>query len=236
MPETYVVIDLETPKIVKRTNDYRAATLWADTDFAMKSTHVSDLCVRAFSCLTELSLMRLYKNTFGEDLGLRPYGEMLRACYYRSLELQVDETPVATLEAAHKHAMQGLYPTHPDRPAPLPPENGPTDPEWRAMLAEAGHLVPPAPTPGTNGAGGRALPTPAHRGTPSPATRPKPGSTTARVWEICDEAMTKAGHTKLDGLNLKDFRVVVMKQCEAEGINDSTAATQYGKWKSAQGI
>jgi len=232
MPETFIVIDLENPKVVKRTNDYRAATLWADTDFATKSTHVSDLCVRAFSCLTELSLIKLYKNTFGEDLGLRPYADMLRACYYRSLELPVDETPVATLELAHKHMMQGLYPLHSDKPLPLPPENGPTDPEWRAMLAEAGHLVPPVPTPGGNG---HSTP-PSHRSTPSPAQRPKPGSTTARVWDICDEQLKKTGQKSIAGLNMKDFRVVVMKACEAEGINDSTAATQYGKWKSSQVI
>lgn len=238
---TYIVIDLETPKVVKRTTNFRAASLWADTDFAMKSTHVDALSVRAFSCLTEYSLIKLYKNTFNEDLGLRPYGEMLKACYYKALELPIDETPVATLEEQHRTTIHGLYPLVPSDAPPLPtPPNGngsPTDAEWRAMLAENGTPAPTpapavakAPAPGHEPGKGTPPP-PAHRPQPSPATRPKAGTTTAKVWDIADEEHKK--HPKDD---IKALRARIMARCEKEGINDSTAATQFGKWKSSLGL
>ena len=56
----------------------------------------------------------------------------------------------------------------------------------------------------------------APQGVPS---RPSAGTTTGRVWEIADE--------------LQD-RAAVIKACTDEGINKSTATTQYGKWKKAQ--
>lgn len=59
-------------------------------------------------------------------------------------------------------------------------------------------------------------------------TRPKAGSLTARVWEICDEQSKIAGSPA--------ERAKVIEQAVAEGINAATAATQHGKWRKYHGL
>jgi membrane protein involved in colicin uptake len=59
-------------------------------------------------------------------------------------------------------------------------------------------------------------------------TRPKAGSLTARVWQICDEQSTIAGAPA--------ERAKVIEQASAEGINAATAATQHGKWRKYHGL
>jgi len=56
-------------------------------------------------------------------------------------------------------------------------------------------------------------------------TRPKAGSKTGRVWEIADSQGTENA-----------VRKTVMDLCVAEGINASTASTQYGKWRKYNGL
>lgn len=59
-------------------------------------------------------------------------------------------------------------------------------------------------------------------------TRPKDGTTTCRVWEIADEISSKLGKPA--------DRKAVIDQVHAEGINTSTGATQYGKWRKFHGL
>lgn len=59
-------------------------------------------------------------------------------------------------------------------------------------------------------------------------TRPKPGTMTGRVWEIAD-TLSEAG-----GEPCK--RSDVMKTGEAEGLNSSTIATQFGRWRKFHGL
>lgn len=66
------------------------------------------------------------------------------------------------------------------------------------------------------------VPKPAKAPSAAPA-RPKAGSTTGKVWDIADRVYAEAG-------NVLD-RNAVIAACEAEGINASTAATQFAKWK-----
>lgn len=56
--------------------------------------------------------------------------------------------------------------------------------------------------------------------------RPKPGSTTAMVWDKCDEVFEYCG--KLEGNTIRD---AVLLWAEGAGVNKSTARTQYGHWK-----
>lgn len=58
--------------------------------------------------------------------------------------------------------------------------------------------------------------------------RPKPGSSTGKVWEIADQM--HAGDPGL-GIDSKEFRTCVIEECVKSGINASTASTQFGKWK-----
>lgn len=55
--------------------------------------------------------------------------------------------------------------------------------------------------------------------------KPK-GGTTARVWEIADAVMESIGSE-----DIKALRSSIITKCEEEGINSSTAGTQYSKWK-----
>lgn len=59
-------------------------------------------------------------------------------------------------------------------------------------------------------------------------TRPKDGTTTGRVWAISDEISKKKGEPA--------DRKTVIEQVVAEGINASTGATQYGKWRKFHGL
>jgi len=69
--------------------------------------------------------------------------------------------------------------------------------------------------------------------------KPKEGSVTGRVWEICEEyrAYVEKNEVQLGfAVGSKQFRAVVIKGCAKEEINSSTAATQYAKWKKYNNI
>lgn len=57
-------------------------------------------------------------------------------------------------------------------------------------------------------------------------TRPSAGTSTGKVWEICDTLYAQA--TDENPIT----RARVIKAAEAEGVNVSTAATQYGRWRT----
>lgn len=59
-------------------------------------------------------------------------------------------------------------------------------------------------------------------------TRPKVGTKTGRVFDISDELSNAAGAPAK--------RADVLAQCEDEGINKATAATQYGRWRKFHGL
>lgn len=59
-------------------------------------------------------------------------------------------------------------------------------------------------------------------------SRPGPGTATARVWEIADQESAKLGAPV--------GRAVVLEQARKEEINEATAATQYGRWRTFNGL
>lgn len=61
-------------------------------------------------------------------------------------------------------------------------------------------------------------------------TRPTAGTATGRVWKICDTIYANA--TEENPIT----RARVIKTAEAEDINVSTAATQYGRWRKYMGL
>lgn len=60
----------------------------------------------------------------------------------------------------------------------------------------------------------------------APAARPA-GGTTKKVWEIAD-----ALKERNPSLSPKELRPKIIEACTEEGINESTAGTQYSKWKN----
>ena len=59
-------------------------------------------------------------------------------------------------------------------------------------------------------------------------TRPKAGTQTARIWEISDALSQAAGKPANRG--------DVLKAATTEGLNEATAATQYGRWCKFFGV
>lgn len=58
---------------------------------------------------------------------------------------------------------------------------------------------------------------------PSSVDRPKAGSATGRVWELCDSL---APHHK----DKKQLKLAVVEAGKLEGLNESTLSVQFGKW------
>lgn len=58
--------------------------------------------------------------------------------------------------------------------------------------------------------------------------RPKAGTATGRVWEVADQLSAKA--------NAPAPRKDVLEVTKSEGINEATAATQYGRWCCFNGL
>lgn len=59
-------------------------------------------------------------------------------------------------------------------------------------------------------------------------SRPNAGSKTGRIWEIADQLSAKT--------NQPAKRADVLAEAEKEGINKSTAMTQYGQWRKFFGL
>jgi len=66
---------------------------------------------------------------------------------------------------------------------------------------------------------------PVPRAVSDPASRPKEGSATGKVWAIADE---------LSFGTAMATRKAVVDLCVRKGINAATASTQYGKWKGSR--
>ncbi len=71
------------------------------------------------------------------------------------------------------------------------------------------------------------------RETKNGVTRPGDGTITGRIWAIADEISAAANE---DGTKAPAMRAPVLNAAVKEKINESTAATQYGKWRKFHGL
>lgn len=94
-------------------------------------------------------------------------------------------------------------------------EDETSEEELRDMLGRDLQPIDPTPVPRTPG---RRL-----SDAPAKANRPKEGTATGKVWDIADAITEKNGDTA--------SRTEVVEACGKEGINTSTASTQYAKWR-----
>lgn len=83
-------------------------------------------------------------------------------------------------------------------------------------------------TENQNTAPAPAAPAPEPKDSRNGVTRPKAGTKTGRVWEIADQKSTEAGAPAA--------RKDVMAAAQAEGMNEATIATQYGRWRKYHGL
>lgn len=69
---------------------------------------------------------------------------------------------------------------------------------------------------------------PKHKQVGGIPNRPKEGTMTERVWQAADYFISIQPNHDING---KHFRSLVIEACVKGGLNSSTAATQFGKWK-----
>ena len=65
----------------------------------------------------------------------------------------------------------------------------------------------------------------------SAQARPQQGAT-KKIWDIADDLLAVTGTIG----NVKAFRKEVIDRAKALGLNEGTAATQFGKWKATKGL
>lgn len=206
----YVIIDRETMKFVGRASTLEAASIIAneqivDSHFVMFTLELKS----AFSKFGVLELILLYKNTTGQapSNGIHEYGQLIHDCYHLACALPVDQRSIFELQAIAATMPKPA----PNMPMPkLPPNIIRMDPNAASSYTPA-PTVPKAPKAPSTG-------------------KPSAKGSTGRVWEVADKVRTEMG----GGPVTKEMRTKIIAACAAVGINEGTAATQYGKWKATQ--
>jgi hypothetical protein len=202
---SYLVIDIDGLRVVKRAVSLQAASFWADLLCPDVRVKVCPTLASSFSGFTEDELVSL-ADSLGHHLPVQPYGEMLQGIKALVRAMDIDETSLGELARAVQKASPKSD-TRMQRATALPPAT----------------FVPHALTQGD---GSPRAPRSARAPSSGKVERPAAGSTTGRVWEVCDQV-----HAANPGwTNKKDFRVSVINACIKAGINESTAGTQYSKW------
>ncbi len=205
----YVIIDRETMKFVGRASSLEAASIIAneqivDSHFVMFTLELKS----SFSKFGVLELILLYKNTTGQapSNGIHEYGKLIHDCYHLAVALPVDQRSIFELEK-----IAAALP----KPAPnmlmpkLPPILVRMDPNAPAYSPAASEpKAPKAPS----------------------GVKPSSKGSTGRVWEVADRVRAEMG----GGPVTKEMRSKIIAACGEAGINEGTAATQYGKWKATQ--
>jgi hypothetical protein len=198
-----------------------------------------------FGTLTDLELRLLYKNMCGESFSgyYRHHLEATLVKMCDELEISVINEWEVVLQAmlipdnddeyyryapgcAEPSMQNFLFRAQALKTArvclPLTPAEKPRQtptPQFAAMLAgyEAQKLA-------------RGAPREARQSNPSTYVPPKGGSKTGRVWQIAEPIYEKAQ----DKNNWKAIRKDIISACIAEGINESTASVQFGKWRKTK--
>lgn len=225
---SFVLINNKTLKLVKGAKSVKQLECWAELlvlkdDFLILNTAER----RQFSVYNIAELAMIYGMATGKSCPAGDYTHTLRTVVDFARDVPEDPT---TFEALVKK-LGGKAPEQSTKPAR---RDSSSNPEIDARAQERAQALrdaraeananavtnETAASPGQRRArgGGASSPTP---------TRPK-GGITGRVWAIADECAAK-------GAKGKDLRAAIITACTGEGIDPSTAATQYSKWNRAKG-
>jgi hypothetical protein len=207
----YVLVDNKELVFLKGAKSVKQLECWAEivckkNDFLILPTAER----RPWSVYGIGELAVLYAKATGGSIPPGDYSSAIRSVV--DLAKKIDEDP-ATFETLVKK-LGGKEPRIDPRPLwrdGVNPEIEGTKAHAEAKARrDAKAATPDAPRP--------------ERGAPSgvPCARPK-GGVTGRVWAIADTA-AQGGKTG------KELRAAIIATCVAEGIDPSTAATQYSKW------
>lgn len=209
----HVVIDRERMVFVGATDTLEGASILANLAPSDSTMVVMSLGLKSgFSQFGRLELMLLIKNTTGEATAvgsIHEYGKLVSDAYALAQAIPIDQRSLFELQQAHAKLNPVITePKLPFKPAPIIHRMGP---------GEAANYVPPVKEP-------RAPKAPT-----TPGSAPTKGST-GKVWEIADRVVSETGYV----IGSKQLRTAIIAACVASGINEGTAATQYGKWKATK--
>lgn len=203
---TFVLIDNKALKILKGAASVRQLECWAD--IVCKKNDFLIVATdenRCFSPYRINELALIYHNTSGDSIPPGDYGDALRNV--RKLASSIPDDPATHADLVKR--LKGKEPEVDPRPTHegTPPYNPEKDPKASKDRAKAS---PRSDAPHTA------------------PKRPREGTTTARVWDIADIL-----HDENPSLPVKELRAKIVAACVEGGIDSSTAATQYSKWKRA---
>lgn len=253
----YVLIDTTNNTAIAKAADYGAlaglsVVQYANVDSCIVSLHFN----REFGKFDLKQLLSIGAG-IGLDFGesTTPYNEVTRTVREGILAAEHLLFPFTAAQLARQVFELGgeqsaPFYFNPESDLPLPAKQWHVGPQRNRKREDASHwvnfaagaaggageAVAPKPRPAT-----RRSAAPAQGGTPAapkprpapsgPATRPKAGTSTGKVWDFADEESAKVGAADRTG---KAVRAAVIRRCELEGINPSTASVQFGKWKASQ--
>lgn len=161
---------------------------------------VHDVALNSFDTFSDRELALILANhTFNPDVVAKWNREVrVGAVLNVCNNMELDETPIPTLHRTLKRK-------------PLAPQI--------AILSAAQREKQMGPV-NTQPVTQRAT------GARTSAKRPKAGTTTARVWDKCDQLFSEG-----KSIPSNELRDELITWGDAEGINKSTVRTQYGHWK-----
>lgn len=180
---------------------------------------------RDLSAYSIAQLGSIIKNTTNKPMPiLHGFSEALSLAW-DALEKYTPEDETSTEALIKQHGplpKEAKSPTFDGGRIPVNPE---TDPDAKAERAR--RVTEAALHAGE----ARATRTPRQSTAGAAPTRPREGTTTARVWSIADDVRATLGAADH---GQKTERNMIVQKCVDAGIDPSTAATQYSKWKRAQ--
>lgn len=202
----FVLIDNKKLQIIKGAKSMRQLEVWAEILLPKTDFLIIDCNFRrSFSVFDIAELALMYGTTTGKRVPPGDYPATITLLHNIAKEFPDDATPWADLvRKLGREPVQTALPAERTR-EPNPEKN----PELRA---------PPAPRVEKIAKEASA--------SPSAGKRPK-GGITGRVWEIADTEAGKGGTGK-------ELRGRIVAACIADGIDPSTAATQYSRWNKGR--
>lgn len=244
--QTFVLIDRERLRFVKRCPSVRQCEYWAALSCKDRDFVIFDMARKNYAAFSMMELAQLYFQAIGGPGGrINGYEEAVKLCASTAETLPVDDTTEDDLSDRLGHV---LPPTnvadgriHAGASVVQHPEYGNTG-KVEAKAGKSKKMEVTVTEQPVDPSRGPAKPTKVSKSkTPKsdkpkapkvprdPSGRPASGTSTGKVWDIADK-LSKG----VKDVTTKEFRTKVVEACVKEGINQSTAGVQFGKWKGSK--
>ena len=221
-----VLIDMDNLRMVAAAPNRKWINLVAYCDFPNVDTKVLDgQELRTWTELSREQMAALYTNMSGH--AAPEYSDAIK-----QLAAYAETWPAyAKLEHDLERQAEEIYAAElAERDGEPYPEPAVSRVNHQAII-QAAEAASPEARAATSAALSGDPARPRERKPAEPGAAPRQGIT-KRIWEIADDLLAVQGSVG----NLKEFRKKVIERAAAEGANEGTAATQFGKWKASKGL